>query len=157
MVVQAWRNGVVKQLGSAPPSLQILDSISNRTTSSNPRGCVAWREKYLWYKDSQSQTKLPSQDKQLLAPTLLWGYLIQPVDLGLESWLLEAVLQPLFPQPQRYLGQLATFLCPSIFLSSCFKIAEGQTTKRKRNQSHIFNGPLFSVQHPGDRNGLKRG
>lgn len=44
---------LAKQLGSGPSSLQIFPSTSNRVLSSNPRGCEAWREKYL-----QQKTKL---------------------------------------------------------------------------------------------------
>lgn len=56
MVVHACLKGVVKQLGRGPPSLQMLDSISSLTESSNPRGCVACSEKYLGQGKEATQT-----------------------------------------------------------------------------------------------------
>lgn len=56
MVVHACLKGVVKQLGRGPPSLQMLDSISSLTESSNPRGCVACSEKYLGQGKETTQT-----------------------------------------------------------------------------------------------------
>lgn len=71
MVVHACRKGVVKQLGRGPPSLQMLDSISNLTESSKPSGCVAWREKYLQHGTGEDDnTKGFAKLCRWLVPTL---------------------------------------------------------------------------------------